>query len=60
MNKNFNLSKMISNTYFDMPGELGDKLKLWETLNKILKNNGAVDIEALESVVNELKQDSIH
>jgi hypothetical protein len=38
-----------------MPGELRDKLKLWETLNKILKNNGIVDVAALEGVVNELK-----
>jgi uncharacterized protein YoxC len=38
-----------------MPGELRDKLKLQETLNRILKNNGFVDIEALENVVNELK-----
>jgi regulator of PEP synthase PpsR (kinase-PPPase family) len=42
-------------TYADMTGDLRDKLKLWETLNKILKNSGVVDIEALESVVNELK-----
>jgi hypothetical protein len=41
--------------YSNMPGELRDKLKLWETLNKILKNNGVVDIEALEGAVNELK-----
>jgi hypothetical protein len=38
-----------------MPGELQDKLKLRETLNKILKNNGVVDIEAFVGVVNELK-----
>jgi FtsZ-binding cell division protein ZapB len=38
-----------------MPGELRDKLKLLETLNKILKNNGVVDIDVLEGVVNELK-----
>jgi hypothetical protein len=38
-----------------MPGELRDKLKLWKTLNKILKNNGVVDTETLEEVVNELK-----
>jgi hypothetical protein len=43
------------NTYSDMPGKLRDKLKLWETLNRILKNNGVVDIEALEGVVSELK-----
>jgi prefoldin subunit 5 len=42
-------------TYSDMPGELRDKLKLQETFNRTLKNNGVVDIEALESVVNELK-----
>jgi seryl-tRNA synthetase len=42
-------------TYSDMPGELRDKLKLQETLNRILKNNGVIDIEALEGVVNELK-----
>jgi seryl-tRNA synthetase len=42
-------------TYSDMPGELRDKLKLQKTLNKILKNNDVVDIEALEGVVNELK-----
>jgi hypothetical protein len=39
---------MTAITYSDMLGELRDKLKLWETLNKILKNNGVVDIEALE------------
>jgi hypothetical protein len=38
-----------------MPGELRDKLKLQETLNKILKNNGVVDIKALDGVVIELK-----
>jgi hypothetical protein len=42
-------------TYSDMPGELRDKLKLQETLNRILKNNGIVDVEALATVVNELK-----
>jgi hypothetical protein len=46
---------MTSITYSDMPGELRDKLKLQETLNRILKNNGVVEIEALEDVVNELK-----
>jgi hypothetical protein len=46
---------MTLNTYSDMPSELRDKLKLWETLNKILKNNGVFDIEVLEGVVNELK-----
>jgi hypothetical protein len=38
-----------------MPGELRDKLKLQETLNRLLKNNGVVDIEAMEGVANELK-----
>jgi chromosome segregation ATPase len=42
-------------TYSDMSGELRDKLKLQETLNRILKSNGVVDIEALEGAVNELK-----
>jgi hypothetical protein len=42
-------------TYSDMPGELRDKLKLQETLNRILKNNGIVDVEALVGVVNEMK-----
>jgi regulator of PEP synthase PpsR (kinase-PPPase family) len=42
-------------TYSDMPGELRDKLKLQETLNRLLKNNGVVDIEALEGIINELK-----
>jgi low affinity Fe/Cu permease len=46
---------MTSITYSDMPGELRDKLKLQETLSRLLKNNGVVDIEALEDVVNELK-----
>jgi hypothetical protein len=46
---------MTAITYSNIPGELRDKLKLWETLNKILKNNGVVDIEALEGVVSELK-----
>jgi seryl-tRNA synthetase len=38
-----------------MPGELRDKLKLQETLNRLLKNNGVVDIEVPDGVVNELK-----
>jgi regulator of PEP synthase PpsR (kinase-PPPase family) len=46
---------MTAITYSDMLGELQDKLKIWKTLNKILKNNGVVDIEALEGVINELK-----
>jgi hypothetical protein len=43
---------MTAITYSDMLGELRDKLKLWETLNKILKNNGVADIETLENLVN--------
>jgi FtsZ-binding cell division protein ZapB len=46
---------MTEITYSDMPGELLDKLKLSETLNRILKNNGIVDITALEAVIEELK-----
>jgi hypothetical protein len=42
-------------TYSDIPGKSRDKLKLQETFNRILKNNGVVDIEVLEGVVNELK-----
>jgi uncharacterized protein YoxC len=42
-------------TYAHMPGGLKDKLKLQETLNRILKNNGIVDVEVLGGVVNELK-----
>jgi hypothetical protein len=42
-------------TYSDKPGELWDKLKLQEILDRILKNNGVFDIKGLEGIVNELK-----
>jgi phage-related protein len=39
-----------------MPGELRDKIKLWEILNKILKNNGFIDSDAILSQLTSLKQ----
>jgi hypothetical protein len=38
-----------------MPGELYDKIKLWDVLNRILKNNGLIDFDALEESVRQLK-----
>jgi hypothetical protein len=36
-----------------MLGELREKLKFWEVMNRILKNNGFIDTDA----INESKQD---
>jgi hypothetical protein len=43
-------------TQNDMPGELRDKIKLWEVLNKILKNNGFIDADNIISDIANLKQ----
>jgi predicted nucleic acid-binding Zn-ribbon protein len=38
-----------------MPGELREKIRLWEVLNQILKNNGYLDIEAVTTELTNLK-----
>jgi hypothetical protein len=43
-------------TYSDIPQELQEKIKLWEVLNKILKNNGFIDAEAITNDLANLKQ----
>jgi hypothetical protein len=45
----------MSSIYNDMPRELREKMDLWEVLNQILKNNGYVDIEAVTTELNNLK-----
>jgi hypothetical protein len=51
------MSKTYSdNLRSDIPGELRDKIKLWEVLNKILKNNGYIDIDAINESLANLKQ----
>ena len=39
-----------------MPGDLREKIKLWELLNKILKNNGYIDADAIASDLANLKE----
>jgi hypothetical protein len=46
---------MTSSIYNDMPGELREKIRLWEVLNKILKNNGYIDIDAVTTELTNLK-----
>ena len=61
MNKtNFSLIKMTQ-TYSDtlrsdLPGELREKIKLWEVLNKILKNNGFIDADNIIADLANLKE----
>jgi hypothetical protein len=38
-----------------MPGELREKIKPWEVLNRILKNNGYIDSDAIIADINALK-----
>jgi hypothetical protein len=38
-----------------MPGELREKIRLWDVLNKILKNNGFIDTEAISTELINLK-----
>jgi hypothetical protein len=40
----------------DMPGELREKLKLYHTLNKILRDGGYVDVTELQTSLTALKQ----
>jgi prefoldin subunit 5 len=46
---------MSSITYNDMPGELKDKIKLWELLNRILRTNGFVDLDTITNDLANLK-----
>jgi hypothetical protein len=45
----------MSSLYNDMPGDLREKIHLWEVLNKILKNNGYVGIGVITTELNNLK-----
>jgi hypothetical protein len=38
-----------------MPGGLVDNIKLWDALNRILKNNGIIDFEEINSKINQMK-----
>jgi hypothetical protein len=40
----------------DMPGDLREKLQLWDVLNKILKNNGYIDSNAILNNISNLKE----
>jgi hypothetical protein len=46
---------MSSIAYNDMPGELKDRIKLWEMLNRILLNNGYVNVDAITADLASLK-----
>jgi hypothetical protein len=38
-----------------MPGELREKLRLWDVLNKILKDGGVVDMTEVQNTISNLK-----
>jgi hypothetical protein len=46
---------MSSIIYNDMPGELRERKRLWEVLDKILKNNGFIDADAINTELSNLK-----
>jgi hypothetical protein len=46
---------MTTIPYNDIPGELREKLKFWEVMNRILKNNGFIDIDAINESIQDLK-----
>jgi hypothetical protein len=39
----------------DILGELKDKIRLWEVLNRILKNNGFIDANEINPTIIDLK-----
>jgi hypothetical protein len=41
--------------YNDMPGELREKLKFWEVINHILKNNKFININTINESIKDLK-----
>jgi hypothetical protein len=41
--------------YNDIPGELRERKRLWEVLDKILKNNGFIDTDQINSDLANLK-----
>jgi uncharacterized protein YoxC len=47
--------EMTSTVFNDMPGELREKIHLWEVLNQILKNNGYVDVSVITTELTNLK-----
>jgi hypothetical protein len=46
---------MSSINYNPLPGDLQEKLTLTSVLNKILKNNGHIDIDHINATINTLK-----
>jgi hypothetical protein len=46
---------MTTIPYNDMPGELREKLKFWEVMNRILKNNGFIVADAINESIQDLK-----
>jgi hypothetical protein len=47
---------MSSTTYYnDMLGELREKLRFWEVMNRILKNNGFIDADNIIATISDLK-----
>jgi hypothetical protein len=39
----------------DMPGDLRDRIVLWDAINRILKNNGIVDTAAIDAKIEQVK-----
>jgi hypothetical protein len=39
----------------DLPGDLRDRLVLWDAINRILKNNGIVDTAAIDAKIEQVK-----
>jgi hypothetical protein len=54
-NRFFILQKMSAITYNPMPGNLREKLTLLDELNKILKNNGFLDADQINTDIANLK-----
>jgi hypothetical protein len=47
---------MSSTTYYnDMLGELREKLRFWEVMNRILKNNSFIDADNIIVTISDLK-----
>jgi hypothetical protein len=46
---------MSTITYNDMPGDPREKIKLWEVLNRILKQNGFIDADQINADIANLK-----
>jgi hypothetical protein len=47
---------MSSTMYYnDMPGELRERLRFWEVMNRILKNNSFIDADNIIATISDLK-----